>query len=316
MMDIKEFVTSEIEELEKALEAEALVLKKKPSDKRWQRLVDHVDNGFVDLAKKQADVEVVLPAKPRTYMPRRSSDNDGPKSFREFILDNKHKIYQVLAFLGFLLVGQILINLIYTFTPMPTTYAMRYLMPLAGVLACIKIEYDILKEKTSISQGWILVFVFGGIYALLPLLAPTAVVGYIFLEMAKKRELKKGQVIFMTAYGYVVSLMLSVALILIETQFIMFPVNLGWEQIPLWVNIVCFLLSAGTVYAEGWIIISYFESDLFKGALGWVFGGLMCVAEIVCPLVGGYMFMLLERLVAVTFNFKLKKSTENEEIEE
>ncbi len=309
-------VSAKVNELEGDFEAKLEKIIKRQSERKWQLLVESVEEGFIKLTRDLCGAVIEPSPKKRHYLPKQyQREGDAPRSFWDFIRQNTYKVYQILTLLGFFLVGQFFINILYEFTPIYQNWALLYLMPLASVLLGIKLEYDILKEETGVRQGWILAFVFGGIYALLPLLAPIFVGGYIFYGMAKKRELPKSQVIFMTIYGFITSIMLECGIIFIETQGIMFPVNLGWENIPVWVTAVCLVLSTVTVYFEGWIIISYFESERLKGALGWVFGSLMCIAEITCPLVGGYLFMLVERLIDVTFNIRAKKKEEGEEEE-
>ena len=309
-------VSARVNELEKGFEAKLEKIIKRQSERKWQMLVESVEESFIKLTYDLCGVVVEPTKKERHYLPKAyQREGDAPRSFWDFIRQNMYKVYQILTVLGFFLVGQIFINILYELTPIYQNWSLLYLMPLASVLAGIKIEYDILKEETGVREGWILAFVFGGIYALLPLLAPIFIWGYIFYDMAKKRSLPKSQVVFMTIYGFVTSVMLECGLIFIQTQKIMFPINLGWENIPVWITGICFVLSCITVYLEGWIVVSYFESERLKGGLGWIFGVLMCIAEITCPLVGGYLFMLVERLVDVTFNLRAKKP-EKEEIEE
>lgn len=290
---------------------------KRQSERKWQALVESIEDGFIKLTYDLCGVIVEPTPKKRHYLPKRyQREGDAPRSFWDFIKQNTYKIYQVLTLLGLFLVGQFFINILYEFTPIYQNWALLYLMPLASVLLGIVLEFDILKEETGITKGWIIAFVFGGIYALLPLLAPIFISGYIFYSMAKKRALPKSHLIFMTIYGYITSIMLECGLIFVETQKIMFPINLGWGNIPVWITGICLVLSCATVYFEGWIIISYFESERLKGGLGWIFGILMCIAEITCPLVGGYLFMIIERLIDVTFNLRARKNQEGEVEEE
>lgn len=310
-------VSAKVNGLERDFEAKLEKIIKRQSERKWQMLVESVEESFIKLTYDLCGVVIEPTKKERHYLPKAyQREGDAPRSFWDFIKQNTYKIYQILALLGFFLVGQLFVNILYEFTPIYQNWALLYLMPLVSVLVGIKLEYDILKEETGVREGWIIAFVFGGIYALLPLLAPIFVGGYIFYGMAKKRALPKSQVIFMTIYGFITSIMLECGVIFVETQKIMFPINLGWDNIPVWITGICLVLSFVTVYLEGWIIISYFESERLKGRLGWIFGILMCIAEITCPLVGGYLFMLIERLIDVTFNLRGKKIQEGEIEEE